>query len=136
MFDDGLFAVLPFLHQLGVGRLLAFAFLQELFGAGTGDGAEIVYHLLLAHAYAGIGDGEHMVLPVGADAYLKGQFRVAHGGAGSLQEAHLLQCVGGVGKQFPQEDLVIGIERMGKDIEQFARFRAKLMRSFRHGAVS
>ena len=55
MLDYGFFAVLAFLHQFGVGRLLAFAFLEELLRAGAGDGAEIVYHLQLAQADAGGG---------------------------------------------------------------------------------
>ena len=77
-----------------------------------------------------------MILLVGADAYLKGQFGVAHGGSGGLHEAYLLQGVGRVGKKLAQEYLVIRVKRMSKDIEQFARFCAELMSGFRHSSVS
>jgi len=75
---------------------------------------------------------EDMGILIRGDTDLKGKIRIAHLTAGSLKEAYFFQSVRSVGKQFAQEDLVIGIQRMGKNIEQFTRFRTELMRGFRH----
>ena len=137
VFDDGFLAVggslfLLFLILGGRGGLFRLSGTQELFGTGMGDGAEVLHHFLFRHAYAGIGNGENMVVLVHGDADFQRQVRIAHFAARGLEETHLLQRIGRVGKKLTKKDFVVGVQRVGENVEQFARFRAKLMRGFRH----
>ena len=139
MLDDGILGVerlflilvvLLFPGAFGLflrsGRsLFRLALLQELLGTGTGDGAQVVDHFLFRHAYAGIGNGDDMIFLVRGDADLQRQLGIAHLAAGGLKKAHLLKGVGSVGKKLTKEDLVIGVQRMGKNVEQLARFRGR-----------
>jgi hypothetical protein len=38
---------------------------------------------------------------------------------GLILESLFLECIGRIGKQFTHEDLTVGIERFGDDVQQF-----------------
>ncbi len=56
---------------MGVLGLIAAQFLDELAGAGAGNGADIVNHLLPIHADAVIGDGDGAGILIEADPDFK-----------------------------------------------------------------
>ena len=100
--------------------------LLEAQGAGLGDGAQVLLHLLLAHADAVIGHGEGAVFLVPGD----GDGELVPGNAhlliGQGRIGQLVNGVGGVGDDFPQEDLPVGINRVDHQIQQPLGFGLKL----------
>jgi hypothetical protein len=94
--------------------------------ARAGDGAEVLRQIGLAHADAGIGDGERARFLVRHDAQL-GLFRQAERVVGQRLEAAAVHGVGGVGDQLAQEDLALGVERVDHQIQQAADLGAEFM---------
>ncbi len=105
-------------------RLGACQVLGKGAGAGAGDGAQIVDHLLPRHADAVVRDQQGAGLLVRDDADLRFRRRRQRG-IGQRLEPAAINRVGGIGDQFPQEDLPLGIERVDHQIEQAADFGAK-----------
>ena len=100
--------------------------LLEAQGAGLGDGAQVLLHLLLAHADAVIRHGEGAVFLVPGD----GDGELVPGNAhlliGQGRIGQLVDGIGGVGDDFPQEDLPVGINRVDHQIQQPLGFGLKL----------
>ena len=100
--------------------------LLELEGAAVGDGAQVVLQLLLRHAHAVVGDGEGALLLVGDD----GDFQLAavhrHLVVGEGLIGQLVLRVAGVGDELPQEDLLVGVDRVDHQVQQALGFRLKL----------
>ena len=100
--------------------------LLELEGAAVGDGAQVVLQLLLGHAHAVVGDGEGALLLVGDD----GDFQLAavhrHLVVGEGLVGQLVLRVAGVGDELPQEDLLVGVDRVDHQVQQALGFRLKL----------
>ena len=108
---------------LGLGLLEA---LDQLLAAGAGDRADVVDHLLAAHADAVVGDRQGAGPGVGLDADLE---RVLpHLGTVLAQglEAQAVEGVGGVRDQLPKEDLLVGVKGMDHQVEQLARLGLEL----------
>ena len=97
--------------------------LQEGLGAALGDGADVFDDLLLGHADAVVGDGQGFVRLVDREADLP-LFREF--GPGQAFKTHLVDRVGGVGHQFAQENIAVGVQRMNHQIQQLADFRLEL----------
>ena len=103
--------------RLEFGAALAEG-LEESFGAGVGDGAEVLDELVARHADAGVLNRDGLGLVVGGD----GDFEF--GGAvldflfGELRVAQFLEGVGGVGNELADEDFFLRVERVDDDIEQ------------------
>ena len=100
--------------------------LLEAQGAGLGDGAQVLLHLLLRHTDAVIGDGQGPVLLVpgnGDGELIPGQphLVVRQGRIGQLVDG-----IGGIGDDFPQENLPVGIDRIDHQVQQPLGFRFKL----------
>ena len=92
--------------------------LEEGFGAGMRDGAEILDHLVVRHADAVIGDSDGLGVAVDGDVDIEFQLGVLDVLLGTLDDAHLLHRVGGVGNELAEEDLFVGVERVNDEIEQ------------------
>ena len=91
--------------------------LLKLQRAALGDGTQVFLHLLLGHADAVIGDGEQAVLLVGLDGNGKVLPAQAHILVGERQVGQLVDGVGGVGDDLPEEDLLICIDRVNHQIQ-------------------
>ena len=102
--------------------------LEEGLGARAGQGAEIVDQLLAIHADAVVGDRQGLGRRVGLDA--DGELVVARQQVGLRDRlvAHLVERVGGVGNQFAQEDIGLGIDRVNHQVQKLRDFRLELMR--------
>ena len=103
--------------------------------AGAGDGAEVAGELLLAHADAGVRDGDGAGRLVGRDAnggFAGGRER----GVGQRLEAAAIGGVGGVGHELAQEDLAVRVEGVHDEIEQAADLGAELVAFRRCGAFA
>src|SRR5699024_3419006 len=100
--------------HVGVGRKV----LLELQRAALGDGAQIFLHLLLGHADAVVGDGQKAVFLVCLESDSKVGPVEAHALVGQCLICQLVDGVGGVGDDLPQEDLLIRIDRVNQQIQQ------------------
>nr|WP_293274031.1 hypothetical protein [Nannocystis sp.] len=117
--------------EVEVGLLAALLLgpgaLEEVEGAGVGDGAEVKGDLVAGHADAVILDDEDAALLIGVD--LDGWFGVAVAEAAVDQalEAGLVERVGGVREQLAEEDLPVGVEGVGHQPEERADLGLELV---------
>ena len=114
------------------GSLVLFAELRfELAGAAAGDGAQVGLQVLLAHAHAVVGDGQRaqglvrcnndlQILPLHLNSLI-----------GERPIGQLILRIAGIGDQLPQEDLLVGIDRIDHQVQQPLGFRLELF--FCHG---
>ena len=119
--------------QLRVAFLVARELGDKLARAALGDGAQVVDGFLLRQADAVVGDGQGFGGLVKADAHL--ELRGAFVQAGVVQrfKAQLVAGVRGVGNEFPQKDVRVGIQRMRDQLQQLGDFGLKGKSLFFHG---
>ncbi len=120
--------------QLRVLGLVAAQGLEEFFGAGASDGAEVFDHLVAAHADAVVLDGQGAAGGVRDQLDAQGiaaqQFRPGQG-----LEAQLLAGIGGVGDQLAQEDFLVRVQRMDHQAQHLAGFCLEFPCFSRHWLV-
>ena len=87
-------------------------------GAGAGDGAEARGQVVAGHADAVVGDGQGLGVLVERDGDGEGRAVGDELGLGDRLVAQLLAGVGGVGDEFADEDLPVGIDRMNHQMQQ------------------
>ena len=92
-----------------VNRLLLVHLLFKIQRAGFADGAQILLHLLFAHAYAVVGDGEDPMLGVPLNGDSKIVPVEAHLFIGEGLVSQLVHGVRGVGDDLPEENLLVGV---------------------------
>ena len=92
--------------------------LLKLEGAALGDGAQVVFHLLLGHADAVVADGEGARLLVGDHHDLEIVPVQAHLVVGEGPVGQLVDGVAGVGDDLPEEDLLVGIDGVDHQVHQ------------------
>ena len=102
--------------DLGVVGLLRL--LLELERAALGDGAQVIFHLLLGHADAVVGHGEGAGFLVRHDNDLEVVAVQAHLVVGEGTVGQLVDGVAGVGDDLPQEDLFMSIDRIDHQVHQ------------------
>ena len=107
-----------------VGVLL-LELLHEFGGAGEGDLVDVLVDLLLAHADAGIADGQRLGLAVEDDVHL-GAVGIAFDFANPDQGLALLSGVDGVGDELPQENLVVAVKELLDDRKDVFRLYVDL----------
>ena len=89
----------------------------ELAGAAVGDGAQVGLQILPAHADAVVRHGEGALFLVGDDGDLQVRPADAHGIVGEGLIGQLVLRVAGVGDELPQEDLLVGIDRVDHQVQ-------------------
>ena len=117
----------------GLGQLL-----KEMLGSGMGDGAQIGFQFFLGHADAGVGDGQGMVFIVAVDGDFQRHVGVELHFFDQALVPEFFQGIGGVGDQFADKDVALGVERVDDDIQDLSGLRLKLLGfnlCFCHGAV-
>ena len=118
----------------GVGCLEG---LDELPGAGSGDGAEVLDDLIAGHANAVVRDHQRARGGIGRE--VDSIIGVAGGEVGLRQgaETEFVDGVCRIGDQLAQKDLSLGIEGVNNDIEQLLELGLELMSGrCRHGSDS
>ena len=98
--------------------LLLLHLLLEFVGAGGGDGAEVVFQIVLVHADAVVGDGQRARVLVGFDLDLKIRARHAELVVGQRDKAELVDRVAGVGDDLTQENLLVRVDGIDHQIQQ------------------
>ena len=117
----------------GVRLLVAGEFTHEVAGAAFGDGAQVVNRFLLAHAYAVVADGQGFGGLVKRDFDVQRWRVFIQGGRIQRFVAQFVAGVGGVGHQLAQKDFLVGIQRMGDQVQQLGDFGLEGMGMFAHG---
>ena len=109
-----------------VDILFRFILLFESEGTALGDGAEVVFQLLGGHAAAVVRYGQRPGFLIRGQADVK-VFPGHPVVFGQRLIIHLVQRVAGVGDQLPQEDLVVGVNRVDHQIQKPFGFRFKFL---------
>ena len=116
--EGGIKAHAELADDIGVRGGVAVQLLPELETAGGGDDAQIVLQLLPVHADAVIADGQQTLLLVQHQLDGKLVPANAHLIVGEAEIAQLVDGVGGVGDDLPQEDLLVGVDGVDHQIQQ------------------
>jgi hypothetical protein len=103
--------------EVGVLLLVAFQPGHELARAALGDGAQVRHGFVGAHADAVVADGDGLGLLVEPDADLQVRGVFVQRRLVQRFEAQLVAGIGGVGNQFAQEDLLVGVQRVGDEVQ-------------------
>ncbi len=116
--------------QVGVFPGIAGELGEKVLGARAGDRAQVRGQFLLVHADAGVGDGQclFLLIELQLDARVKGKALVRVIDKGQVPE--LIQRVRGVGNEFAEKDLGVGIEGVDNQLQQLVDFSLKF--AFRH----
>lgn len=77
---------------------------------GLGDRTEVVDHVGLGHTNTRINDSENLVLLVGDDTDVEVLASVEDRRVGEGRVADLVEGIGGVRDDFPEEDLLVRVE--------------------------
>ena len=101
-----------------LARVFGRELVQEGLGAGAGDGAEPAGQVFAGHADAIVREGQRLGVGIDRDldrerSAVLDQFRL-----GDRLVAQLLAGVGGVGDEFADENLPVGIDRMDHQLQQ------------------
>ncbi len=120
--EGGVEADAELADQRGVLLLVAGQLGEEFAGAGLGDGADVLDDFLPAHADAVVADGQRARLAVEGDADLEVGVVFIDRGIRQALEAQLVGGVGGVGNQFAQENVLVGIQGMDHQLQQLFDF--------------
>ena len=94
----------------------------EVLAARMGDGAEVLFQLLAGHPDAVVRNGQQAVVLVEGEQDAEILPVHPHRGIGQALEIELVDGVGGVGDQLPQEDLLVGIDRIDHQVHQLFAF--------------
>ncbi len=116
--------------QIGVLDLVAAEGIDEFFGTGSGDGADIVDDFLTAHADAVVGNGDDACSLVETDAYLQLTIVAVEAVVSQRLETQLVCRIGGIRNQFAQHDLLVAVERMNHQVQQLLHLGLKAQRLF------
>ena len=113
--------------DVGIGALVTLHLLAEFQTAGGGDDAQVVLQLLLAHADAVVADGQQAALLINGQFDLKLVPSQAHLVVRQAQVAQLVDSVGGVGDDLPQEYLLVGIDGIDHQVQQAFALRLECL---------
>ena len=98
----------------------------ELERAAVGDRAQMLLHFRLGHADTVIGNGQGASILVHSQCDLEVGLVHAHAVVRQRLEIQLINGIAGVGDQFAEKDLLMGIDRMDHHVHQFFGFCLKL----------
>ncbi len=108
--------------QLRIRLLVARQLGDKVFGAAFGDGAQVVDGFLLGKANAVVGNRQRFGFFVEADAHF--QIRRVFQQDRVVQRfiTQLVAGVRGVGDQLAHENLFVGVQRVGDEVQQLGYF--------------
>jgi len=95
---------------------------DKVFGAAFGDGAQVVDGFLLAQADAVVGNRQRFGFFVEADAHVQMGCFLKQRRVVQRLKAQLVAGVGGVGDQLAHENLFVGVQRVGHEVQQLGYF--------------
>ena len=121
--ESGVEAHAELADDVGIGALVTLHLLAEFQTAGGGDDAQVVLQLLLTHADAVVADCQQTVLLINGQFDLKLVPSQAHLVIRQAQVAQLVDSVGGVRDDLPQEYLLVGVDGVDHQVQQTLALR-------------
>ena len=115
--------------DIGIRCLLSLQLALKLKAAAVGDHTQMVFQLTLVHADAVIADGQRAIFLIRRQDDAEIIPVQAHLIICQSQIAQLVDGVGGVGNDLPQEDLLVGIDGVDHQIQQPLGLRLELFLS-------
>ncbi len=106
--------------------LALFELLDQLFCTGLCDGTDVLDHLFAAHPDTVIGDGDGALVFVRIEADFEFFATIEYAGVSQGFKAQFIERIGGVGDQFAQEDLFVGVKGMDHQVQQLCSLCLKL----------
>ena len=105
---------------------------HEIFGAALGNSAQVVNGFLGAHADAVVGDGERFGVFVKGDFDFQLRVSLVQAAVVDGFKTQLVARVRGVGDEFAQKNLFVGIQRVRDEVQQLGNFGLKGQGLFGH----
>jgi hypothetical protein len=115
--EAGIEADTELADQVGILLLLALEPGHEFARAALGDRAQVGDGLVGAHADAVVADRDRLRLGVEEHADLEVRGVLVQRRLVQRLETQLVAGVGGIGDQLAQEDLLVGVQRMGDEVQ-------------------
>jgi len=106
---------------------IAGELIDESPGARLGNRTEVVHEILLVHSDTVVNDGEGVVILVKADDDLGIPIHLFETLIGQPEVVKFIKRVIGIGDELPDEDLFVGVEGVGQQMEQLPDFGLILM---------
>ena len=119
--------------QVGVVFLVAGELLEELFGPGLGDGADVGDDLVARHADAVVGHGNGAIGLVHADADFQVGIVLIQSAIGNGRKAQLVRRIRRIGNEFSQEYLLVAVQGVDHQVEELLYFGLKTQLFFDFG---
>ena len=123
-------------NQLGIALLVAAELFHEGLGATLGNRAQVVDGFLLAHANAGVGNGDGLGVLVERHAHFQIGLVAIEAAVVQGFKAQLVAGVRSVGDQLTQKDLGVGVQRVGHQMQQLRHFGLERMGLLAHVFIS
>ena len=101
-----------------LARVFGRKLVQEGLGAGAGDGAETAGQVFAGHADAVVREGQRLGVRIDRDLDRERSAVLDELRLGDRLVAQLLAGVGGVGDEFADEDLAVGIDRVHHQMQK------------------
>ncbi|OQA63562.1 MAG: hypothetical protein BWY39_00825 [Spirochaetes bacterium ADurb.Bin269] len=114
--------------QVGILLRVACELLEERLGAGAGDGAQVRHNIVLVHADTGIAHNQRLFFLVERNVHAGRKLHILVFLVRKAQILQLVQRVGRVRHNLPQENFLVRIERMNDKRQQLVDFSLKLIR--------
>mmetsp|Transcript_10077 Transcript_10077/g.61253 ORF Transcript_10077/g.61253 Transcript_10077/m.61253 type:complete len:236 (-) Transcript_10077:28-735(-) len=97
---------------------------QEGRGPRFGNGAQVIDEVFLGHTNAGVSDRQHVLFLVQRDFDFElGLIPFSqHPRIGQGKEPDFVQCIGCIGDEFSQEDILLAVEGMDDDVHEPRHF--------------
>ena len=121
--------------ELRVLRAVAGQGLEESAGPGAGDGPEVGGDLLAGHADAVVSYRDRARVAIERDVDLQIAVALVETVVGQGLETELVRGVGGIGDQFPEEDLLVAVKRVDHQIQQLPDLGLEFVRLFHLGCL-
>ena len=87
-------------------------------GSRFGHRPQVLHQLRLRHAHSRVSELDVLLLLVDIDPDLEILVVAEQGRVGEGREPDLVECVGGVGNDLPEEDLLLGVEGVDEDVHE------------------
>ena len=110
-----------------VDVLLLFHGLLEAQRTGLGNGAQVFFQFITAHADAVVGNGKGTAVLIPGDGDGKVLPGNAHLVIGQGRVGQLINGIGGIGDDLPQKDLPVGIDGVNHEVQQTLGLGFKLV---------
>ena len=122
-----------FVSQVFVLLLRLLELFEEGLRAGLRDRTDVLDELFAVHADAVIGNRQRVLLGIRRQEDLEVLIAFEQAAVRQALEMSLVDCIGCIGDELTQENLVIRVDGVNHEVQQLFRLRLEFMCFFCHG---